>query len=123
MERTTRQRQAIRAALYDLDRPLSPNEVLEAARSRVPGIGIATIYRALKGLIKEGTAVAVELPGEAARYELAGKKHHHHFHCTYCGKVFELEGCPKDFSFMVPQGFKAERHDIMLYGRCSLCSA
>lgn len=121
MERSTRQRQAIREVLHQLNRPLSPQEVLEAAQHRVPGLGIATVYRTLKNMIEEGAAVAVELPGEAARYELAGKKHHHHFHCNYCGKVFELEGCVSDFSAMVPRGFKAETHEIVLYGRCADC--
>ncbi len=121
MERSTRQRQAIRQVMQELNRPLSPSEVLEAARHKVPGLGIATVYRTLKGLVEEGSAIPVELPGEAPRYELSGKKHHHHFHCTRCGKVFELEGCPGDFSFMAPQGFKTERHEIVLYGRCNQC--
>ncbi len=121
MERSTRQRQAIRAVMTELNRPLSPGEVLEAARRKVPGMGIATVYRTLKGLVDEGSAVAVELPGEPPRYELAGKKHHHHFHCNRCGKVFELEGCPGDFSFMLPRGFQTERHEIVLYGSCSEC--
>ncbi|MCS7193732.1 MAG: transcriptional repressor [Meiothermus sp.] len=121
MERFTRQRQAIREVMAELDRPLSPAEVLEAARRKVPSLGIATVYRTLKGLVEEGSAVAVELPGQAPRYELSGKRHHHHFHCTHCGKVFELEGCPGDFSFMLPQGFQAERHEIVLYGRCTEC--
>ncbi|RDI96715.1 transcriptional repressor [Meiothermus sp. QL-1] len=121
MERSTRQRQAIREVLSELNRPLSPAEVLEAARRKVPGLGIATVYRTLKGLLAEGSAVMVELPGEPPRYELAGKKHHHHFRCTRCGKVFELEGCPGDLSDMVPAGFRAERHEIVLYGACTEC--
>jgi len=121
MERSTRQRQAIREVMRELDRPLSPAEVLEAARRKVPSLGIATVYRTLKGLVKEGSAVPVELPGEAIRYELAGKKHHHHFQCNLCGRVFELESCPGDFSFMLPEGFKTEKHEIVLYGRCSEC--
>lgn len=121
MERSTRQRQAIREVMRELNRPLSPTEVLEAARHKVPSLGIATVYRTLKGLVEEGSAVTVELPGEAPRYELAGKQHHHHFHCTYCGKVFELEGCPGDFSAMLPRGFQTEGHEIVLYGRCIQC--
>jgi len=121
MGRSTRQRRAIREVMRELDRPLSPGEVLEAARQKVPSLGIATVYRTLKGLVEEGSVVAVELPGEAPRYELSGKKHHHHFHCIYCGKVFEIEGCSGDFSEMVPHGFIAERHEIVLYGRCAQC--
>ncbi|MER3483431.1 MAG: transcriptional repressor [Meiothermus sp.] len=122
MERSTRQRQAIREVLLELDRPLSPQEVLDAAQSKVPGLGIATVYRTLKGLVEEGAAVAVELPGNPPRYEPSGKTHHHHFHCTACGKVFELEGgCTSDFSAMAPPGFQTQGHEIVLYGRCADC--
>jgi Fur family ferric uptake transcriptional regulator len=122
MKRSTRQRQAIREALRDVGRPLSPGEVLEHARQRVPGLGIATVYRTINSLVREGSAVAVELPGEATRYELAGKEHHHHFRCTSCGKVFELMGCPGDFSWLAPPGFRVERHEILLYGSCPDCT-
>lgn len=122
MERSTRQRQAIREVLLEQNRPLSPQEVLDAAQSRVPGLGIATVYRTLKGLVEEGAAVAVELPGDTPRYEPSGKTHHHHFRCTACGKVFELEGgCTGDFSPMAPKGFQTQGHEIVLYGRCADC--
>lgn len=121
MERFTRQRQAIREVLDEQNRPLSPFEVLQAAQARVPRLGIATVYRTLKGLVEEGEAVAVELPGEPPRYEPAGKRHHHHFRCTACGKVFELEGCPGDMSYLAPKGFRTFSHEIVLYGRCADC--
>ena len=53
MERDTRQRQAIRAALERADRPLSPKEVLSASRRRVRSLGIATVYRTLNSLLEE----------------------------------------------------------------------
>ena len=54
MERNTRQRSAIRDAIALADRPLLPQEVLEAAQHEVPGLGIATVYRNLKVLVEEG---------------------------------------------------------------------
>ena len=54
MERNTRQRSAIRDSIARADRPLLPQEVLEAARQDVPGLGIATVYRNLKALVEEG---------------------------------------------------------------------
>ena len=121
MERSTRQRQAIRNVLEEVGRPMSPAEVLDAARSKVPRLGIATVYRTLGGLVDEGSIIPVALPGEPPRYEVAGKGHHHHFHCRTCGKVFELEGCPADLSSLTPAGFRLESHEIVLYGRCSTC--
>jgi Fur family transcriptional regulator, ferric uptake regulator len=123
VERFTRQRQAVQEVLLEQGRPLLPQEVLEAAQAKVPGIGIATVYRTLKGLVETGGVVPVTLPGEAARYELAGKKHHHHFCCTQCNKVFELEGCLPNVAGLAPAGFQTDSHEIVLYGKCTVCLA
>ncbi len=121
MERNTKQRAAIQKAFEDTSRPLGPQEVLDAARTHAPGIGIATVYRAIKGMVDEGALVRVELPGEPTRYEIAGRGHHHHFRCNTCDRVFEVEGCPSDLSRLVPRGFEIQGHDVLLYGRCESC--
>ena len=48
MARNTEQRRAIRRVMEESGRPLSPREILDLARSLVPGLGIATVYRAVK---------------------------------------------------------------------------
>jgi Fur family transcriptional regulator, ferric uptake regulator len=122
MERDTAQRRAIRAALLEADRPLSPKEVLDGAQTDVPGLGIATVYRNLKAFVDDGWLTPVELPGEAPRYEVAGKKHHHHFMCRSCDRVYELHGCPGNLQAVVPRGFSLEDHEVVLYGRCEACA-
>lgn len=121
MTRTTRQKTAIRSVLEAAHRPLSPQEILEAARSQVPELGIATVYRNLKSLLELGEIHAVPLPGDSPRYEPSSvaSVHHHHFQCTVCGRVFDLQGCRQDFAAMIPPGFTLERHEITLYGRCA----
>jgi Fur family transcriptional regulator, ferric uptake regulator len=121
MQRQTRQRDAIRAALAAAARPLSPQELLSAARRALPGLGIATVYRTVKALLAEGALHSVELPGAPARYELAGKRHHHHFHCRTCDGVFEVDACPAGIGRLLPRGFSLERHEIILYGLCAAC--
>ena len=122
MERNTRQRSAIRDAIAQAERPLLPQEVLEHAQRDAPGLGIATVYRNLKALIDEGELKAVHLPGENPRYELAGHRHHHHFQCTRCQRVFDVHACPGDLSRLAPRGFTVEDHDLTLYGVCSDCA-
>jgi Fur family ferric uptake transcriptional regulator len=119
--RHTRQRAAIRAAFESAARPLGPGELLEAARGASPDLGAATVYRAIRSLLDEGWLESVELPGEPARYEIAGKRHHHHFHCRSCGRVFELEGCPDGLERLLPRGFEVSGHEVLLYGRCASC--
>lgn len=122
MERNTRQRSAIRDAIAHAERPLLPQEVLAAAQEQAPGLGIATVYRNLKALVDEGELKPVNLPGENPRFELAGHRHHHHFQCTRCQRVFDVHACPGDLSRLAPQGFTVEDHDLTLYGRCKDCS-
>lgn len=122
MERNTNQRRAIRQAFEETARPMSPAEVLEAAKSRAPGLGIATVYRALKDLADEGWLVPVELPGESTRYEISGKPHHHHFCCRKCKQVFEMPDCTDTYTTHVPAGFVLESHEVVFYGLCPPCS-
>ncbi|MCE2660557.1 MAG: transcriptional repressor [Rubrivivax sp.] len=121
MERNTRQRAAIRDAIAQAQRPLLPQEVLDAAQREVPGLGIATVYRNLKALVEEGELQPVNLPGENVRYESVGHHHHHHFQCTQCQRVFDVHACPGDLSRLAPPGFTVEDHDLTLYGRCLEC--
>jgi Fur family ferric uptake transcriptional regulator len=123
MERNTVQRRAIYHVLEECGRPMGPNEIFDAARPHAPGLGIATVYRTIKRLLEEGYLQQVDLPGEAPRYETAGKEHHHHFRCSACHKVFDLQGCSSDFGSILPQGFKLEGHEIYLFGRCTECAA
>ncbi len=124
MERTTRQKTAIHAAIESARRPLSAQEILEQASLQVTQLGIATVYRNLKSLVSEGRVQMVTLPGDNPRYEsnaVAGH-HHHHFQCTSCQRVFDVHDCPGDLKRLAPQGFSVERHELTLYGRCADCN-
>ena len=123
MVRNTRQRAIIREVLEKADRPLGAQEVLTEAQEQMEGLGIATVYRTIKGLVEEARLVPVELPGEPPRYELGGKDHHHHFHCKDCGKMYELEGCVENLRKLIPKGFRITGHEVLLYGACAHCSA
>jgi Fur family ferric uptake transcriptional regulator len=122
-KRNTKQKAAIRSAFEEADRPLSPDEVLKTSMEYHPAIGIATIYRNILSLVDEGWLVPVEIPGKPTRYELAGKEHHHHFHCNSCGRLFDLKGCIAESKPKLPRGFTATGHEFFLYGNCALCNS
>ena len=122
VERSTRQRAAIRRAFETIDRPLSPAEILAVAQHDVPRLGIATVYRTVRALSDEGWLVLVHVPGEAPRYERSQKGHHHHFVCRKCERVFEVEGCPDGLGSLTPRGFLLESHEITLCGLCAECA-
>lgn len=123
MERFTRQRDAIHRALRAAGRPLSAAELAANAQMTVSGLGIATVYRHLKWLTGQGDLVSIKLPGEPARYELAGRGHHHYFVCDSCSKMFEVPSCASDLGKLTPRGFTLERHEIVLYGWCARCAS
>jgi Fur family ferric uptake transcriptional regulator len=120
-QRNTRQRTAIRDAFERANRPLSPQQVLDAAQATVRGLGIATVYRNIKALLEEGWLLAVDLPGAATVYERSGKAHHHHFHCDRCSRVFELAGCVPSINRLAGRKFSVSRHELVLYGTCADC--
>jgi Fur family ferric uptake transcriptional regulator len=120
--RNTQQRAAILNALEEIGRPLTAEEIHAEARKRARGLGIATVYRNLRTMLDEERLETVDLPGEPSRYEVAGKDHHHHFVCNRCDRVFEIENCSSNVQEMTPRGFKLERHEVILYGRCPDCA-
>lgn len=122
IERSTRQRIAIRGVIDAAKRPLTAQEVLEAAQADVPALGVATVYRNLKLLVDAGEITAVTLPGETPRYESSHHAHHHHFQCDSCKRVFDVHNCPGDLARLAPKGFTVERHELTLYGRCDDCA-
>jgi Fur family ferric uptake transcriptional regulator len=119
--RNTRQKEAIREAFLGADRPLSPEETLAYAQKQVEGISIATVYRNIGALLEDKWLSPVEIPGESARYEVAGKDHHHHFQCNGCGKVFEMQGCAVQVKPKLPRGFRVTGHEFFLFGVCADC--
>ena len=103
IERKTRQRESILETFRESAGPLTPNEVLDLTKQRIPDLGIATVYRNIKSFVESGLLLPVPVPGEPDRYE--------------------MEGCPGSLSALAPDGFKVETHEIFLYGRCRDCVA
>lgn len=134
MERLTRQRQAVLHAIAASGRSLNAYEIHALAQGAVPTLNLSTVYRQLKALQGDARVVRVDLPGQPPRFEApchlphahdaAGHDHHHHhhFHCTGCERVFPIHGCPGGLDQLLPQGFRLERHDLTLHGRCGQCT-
>jgi Fur family transcriptional regulator, ferric uptake regulator len=121
-ERNTRQRRAIREVVERAGRPLSTDEILTGAHASLPSLGRATVYRSIRALLDEGWLAAVDVPGRTSLYERAGKGHHHHFECSLCKRVYELDGCASEIRAGLPAGFVSTGHDVTIYGSCAVCS-
>ena len=109
-------------------RALTPEEIRDLAKAAVPSLNLSTVYRQLKRLLDDGSIVRVDLPGQAPRYEATtqpyrpGADHRHHFHCDSCDSVYPISGCPGPMKNLAPRGFRVERHEITLHGRCARCA-
>jgi Fur family ferric uptake transcriptional regulator len=123
-ERSTRQRETIVAVIKDAAGPLTVQEIFERAQERVPGLGVATVYRTIKLLGESRQVQVVILPSGETRYESAELGHHHHFHCRVCETVYDMQTClvrvPE--SRRVDQGFVIESHELTCYGVCPGCA-
>ena len=123
-QRRTRQRDAILEVIEAADGPLTVEEILEGARSELPGLGVATVYRTVKLLLGAGRVRTVLLPDGGTRYEPASQPHHFHFTCMQCVRVFCLPTCPLDRleGRMLPRGFQASAHALTVFGTCPSCA-
>lgn len=129
MQRNTRQREAVLAAIERAGRALTPGELLALAQGTVASLNLSTIYRHLHALQDEARIVKVLLPGQATRFEAAcgdGQRdaahhHHHHFHCERCDRVYALHACPGPMQELAPAGFVVSAHEITLRGLCAEC--
>ena len=123
MLRNTRQRRAIREALEGASASLGAQELQHMSARAVPGIGIATVYRAIKSLLDAGEIIAITVPGQHVRYKIPGRHHHHHFHCRQCSRNYAVNACLGNPESLAPKGFRADDHELILYGLCDRCGS
>ena len=105
---------------------LTAQEIFDQLRGEGRRVGIASVYRALEQLSRDGFVQRVELGSGTTRFEPihAGGEHHHHLVCDDCGKVEafaddELERVIHDLETQT--GYTIAGHDVVLRGLCDTC--
>jgi Fur family ferric uptake transcriptional regulator len=93
---------------------------------RLPGVGRATVYRALEQLEDLGLIQRVDVKGDAAGFERVDPSGHHHHHivCEQCGRVvaFEDENLEQAILKLAERpDFNVSSHDVTLRGECATC--
>jgi len=121
-----------RLAVIDLlgrqDCCLTAQEIFDELRREGRRVGIASVYRALEQLTRDGFVQRLELGEGTARFEPldAAGHHHHHLICDDCGKVeaFEDVGLERALRKVERQtGYTVVGHDVVLHGACETCAA
>lgn len=86
-------------------------------------LSLATVYRVLECLEREGLVHRISTFDGAARYE-ANSNRHHHFVCRLCDSIIDSEaGSMEEFSLpgRAPAGFVPDELEIRILGICSTC--
>lgn len=122
--RMTPQRREIALAASAMRGAFSAGELATVVRTGNPGLGLATVYRAVTALEASGwIARAGERDGAAIYVHCPHEGHHHHLVCTGCGRV-EHAPCPVEpvlADVAKSTGFRVTGHDVRLYGVCQAC--
>ena len=121
--RVTRQRRAVLEALRRAHGPVSAKD-LHARLDR--GVGLATVYRALQGLVDSGRVDVFRRESGEALFRLCNPVHHHHLVCRRCGRVVEIDTCGVDLwasRVAHRHGFTITGHQADVFGVCAACRA
>ena len=117
--RFTPQREHVYAVLLqERDHPTA-EQVFIRAKREMPDISMATVYNCLDALVQCGMARQVTLERGAARF-CPNMREHCHFYCDACDSVYDID-LPAETGIPLPQGYRAERYDIAIHGRCPAC--
>ena len=117
--RFTPQREHVYAVLLRKRDHPTAEQVFIRAKREIPEISMATVYNCLDALVKCGLARQVTLERGAARF-CPNMREHCHFYCDGCDSVFDID-LPAETGIALPQGYRAERYDIAIHGRCPAC--
>jgi Fur family ferric uptake transcriptional regulator len=93
---------------------------------RLPGVGRATVYRALEQLESLGLIQRVDVKGDAAGFERVDPSGHHHHHivCQQCGRVVAFEDDRLEAAIRAlgeRPDFNVSSHEVTLRGECASC--
>lgn len=125
--KVSRQRAAVSATLTDQDAFRSAQEIYASMREQGNGIGLATVYRALQGMVEDGEVDVLRSDdGEAVYRRCSTGRHHHHLVCRVCGRTVEVEDRPVDrwaTKVAAEHGFTDVEHQVEVFGTCPECAA
>jgi Fe2+ or Zn2+ uptake regulation protein len=122
--RLTDQRRLILTVVQATDSHPTAEWVHVAVRRRLPRVSLATVYRNLRLLARHGLLAEIQ-GGPTIRFD-ARVHRHHHFTCSACGRIFDLDepvDSRLDARVAARTGFRVSHHRIDFFGRCGRCAS
>lgn len=120
-------RNAVIEALAGHDCAVTAFELEDELRATDAQPGRASVYRALEQLEQLGLVQRIEVSRGTAGFERVhpGGEHHHHAICRKCGRriPFEDPSLERSIDAIAGRiGFEAADHEVLIRGRCRVCS-
>lgn len=122
--RRTRSQERILSKLKTLRRSLSAQDLYLEMRKDRQGIGLATVYRSLDALKREGLVHVRILPTGESVYSCV-LQDEHHLTCLECGRSIPINECPVhhlETTLQEAHHFKIYYHTLEFFGLCSECA-
>lgn len=120
--RNTRQKAIIEHAVSGMGIHRTAEEVYAIVHENDAAIGLATVYRHLNRMYKDGKVQRLSVSG--TYYYDVNSDPHDHFHCTECGKLMDI---PAEYDQSLDRktaeriGATMVTHTVMYEGICSNC--
>ena len=109
--------------VIEQDDHLSPAEIFQRAQAIQPGVGLATVYRALEIFTELGIVRPITL-GDGPPTYIRAEGGHHHLVCSACGTVIEFDECSSGTlaqELADRYDFQIQSHLLEFYGLCADC--
>ena len=122
-EITDRQKQLLEE-LKKCDDELTGQELHRQLHQGEKIMGLATVYRNLQVLVKQGLVRSRNLPAGEVLYSPV-ERDIHHLTCVSCGETTRLEGCPvktMNQPKKTSNKFELLFHTLEYFGLCQVCS-
>lgn len=102
-------------------------EIFDEVKDVRPGIGLASVYRILHHLVRQGKIRELKSNDDSSRYDGHVQRHDHAV-CTQCGALLDIPMAiplTQDILKAAAQatGIQLESHELRLYGICPNCQA
>lgn len=119
----TRSQERILNLLKSLKRALSAQDIYLELRNSDQSMGLATVYRSLDSLKREGAVQVRTLASGESLYS-AVHQDQHHLTCLECGASIPINECPVhelESQLQVSHSFKIFYHTLEFFGLCDQC--
>lgn len=125
--RVTPQRAVILETVAHMQGHSSAQTVYAQARSQLPGLNLATVYRTLETLNEAGLIDLLSTSTDSMRFSMHDDQNpHYHLVCSHCGSVQDVP--PEKFQSLADAmkecyGFQLDVQNFTLSGLCAACTA